>query len=493
MGLLSITTLQVLCTLHPKDSGPLRLGLPLPERALRRGLAIRGAGARLQWRRLQRRPDPVTRRVWVELCILGAKGRVRICAGHLKAGSGEVLVTERHPVLLDAWHGERVQRRWADGSEEAMAYLEREIAGEYQGIDYAAGEARVELPTGAAEQVLRAGVPASFWRRAGLLPGKARLGREQVRRLSELLPLLEEMRGPKGRGDYRRSGEVVTNLEFDMSLGLARMFLHGGSEDAWRRAFRSAWHSLCVDLDRRSGLLFAHGRSHRGGVGDLGHTWLQGMLLVGCLAAEDCLIRGAGVLARGLASRPASGEGRQDLLRERGWPLLEMEAWLRFAEDAQVAAACSGLVDRLLRSWDGRRGVFVLGEGRRRDGVYEEPLWVLSATLIPALQAYLQRTEDPRIPPILRRLQKRLCRLIRQGREGLPLRYCVGVGEPFGVVRMAGTASGCLLLEGVPGAQLPRILARAQVQRALEGVLREDDPDLVTSWAKLARCTWIYR
>src|SRR5690606_15079637 len=105
---------------------------------------------------------------------------------------------------------------------------------------------------------------------------------------------------------YGRSNGVVTNLEFDTALGFARLWLAHEDPALLRRALDSARHLIDRDLDA-DGLPFRHGKDHRVAANEPGHTWLAGLLLVGCLSADDELIAAAGTIARGLARRPAQG------------------------------------------------------------------------------------------------------------------------------------------------------------------------------------------
>jgi hypothetical protein len=396
---------------------------------------------------------------------------------------------ERAPAFVE----HRIVWRFADGTEDAIERRCFLRTAEYEGERFAAGETLTRCSEGVAGRFSRAGVPARAWRVAGLLEGRGDAGRRIRQRLLEAVPALVEGRGLRDAGDYRRSGAVWTNLEFDTTLGLARLGLCEGQGDLLERAWRAAIHVADRDLDPRTGLCFQHGKEHRTAAPDPGHTWLQGVLLVGCLAADEDLIATAGRIARGIAMHPVDKKGRDDRVRDTAWPLQEMEAWLRFAPDERVEQACDRLVARLLRRLDLRQGVLRFGEGIGRRGVYEDPLWVTAGCLLPGLRSHLRRTGDPRVRALIDTLEQRILELVRAGLPGLPLRYRVAGGRVFGVVRVTASASGFLLLEGLSEPGRRRCLERSLVRDALGELPRSDDPDLATTWSMVARCAWIHR
>jgi hypothetical protein len=499
MSLLTIAITQVILTCHAPGPKPLRFGFPLPAKQLERGLRIAGPpGVCLQWRRLQRRPDRVTGRLWVELCIAGGasrgKSRVRILAGGRHAtdpAKGDVVRREIDVQSPEGRREETVRWRWRCGVVDEIRYVTFGGASEFEGEDFSAGES---VTTGLdAERFVLSGVSSSQWRSAGVLPKGGTIGREYRRRLLQVVARLPELGTLRDRGDYRRSREVMTNLEFDTTSVFARLGLAEGKGGLLKKALRSAYHSADHDLDARTSLLHRHGKDHRHGPPDPGHTWLHGILLVGCLAAEERLINTARRIARGLARHPGMGEGRDDRIRDVGWPLAEMEAWLRFENDPEVAGAVEGLVERLRRRFDKRHGVFRFGEGERRRGVYEEPLWVTAGSLMPGLRAYVARTRHREVRDILRRMERAVADLIRVGKPGLPVRAWLAGGEVYRHARVSGTPSVFMVLEGLNPSDLRRCLNRRLVTSALGEVPAFDDPDLPTSFTIVGRCAWIYR
>ncbi|MCA8955304.1 MAG: hypothetical protein KDC87_04475 [Planctomycetes bacterium] len=500
MGVVAVVLGQLLFSLQPEQE-LLRFGIPLPDQHLAAGLRVaRGRGS-LQWRRLQARPDPHTGRTWVELCVRVPGARRGGPLLHVYAGGVGAVDPERGDVVrrtvedrlaADGRVHEEVWR-WCSGQ------LDRSCTTEFAArTDLGDGEAFLAGESlssgGVPDRFLAAGIAPRTWRRVGLLPRGGTLAADLRQRLLRTATRLHEEQTRRGSGDYRRSKGVVTNLEFDTTLALARLGMATGDRVLLARAWRAARHSVDIDLDPNTGLHHRHGLDHHSGPADPGHTWLSGVLLVGCLAAEERWIAAAQRIARGLARHPPGGQGRDDRVRDVGWPLLEMETWLRFADDREVAAACAGLVGRLLRRWDDANGVFRFGEGiRSRSPVYEEPLWVTAGCLVPGLRAYELRTRDRRVAEVLAVLQRRVRQLVLNGKPGLPLRCWLRAGQIVGQARVGGTPSGYLLLEGLAPRDLSRCLRRGPVRSALGDVPGEDDVDLPTSFTMAARCWWIYR
>ena len=503
----SLLLSQVLLTCNPTDGVPLRFGFPLPAERLGGGLRLRGdPRASLQWRLLQNRPDPYTGRVWVELCITssgraGSGRRVQIVAG----GSGPTdpaLGPVVRRVVQSREDADRRTRvvcwRWQTGEVDRVEYIEFLTRQVYLEEEFGAGETLTLGLDGGLDgaRFSGSGIRTRDWRKAGVLPPGGGLGREFRRHLVALAPRLGQLRALRDRGDYLRSGGIMTNLEFDTSLALARLALAedgAGRGDLLRWALRGALHTVGQDLDAKTSLSFAHGSDHRTGRPDPGHTWLSGILLVGCLAGDDTLLNAARRIARGLARHRAAGDAETDRIRDVGWPLLEMETWLRFAEDPEVEAGADRLVSELLSRWDEDNRVFRFGEGERRSGVYAEPAWVTAGCLLPGLRAYLRRRPHREVATMVGALERRLSDLVRNGRPGLPLRYWVVDNQVVGQSRQVGMPGGFMLLEGLPLAELRRCLDRGMVRDALLQVPREDDEDLATSFSIVGRCLWILR
>ncbi|MBM4061017.1 MAG: hypothetical protein FJ265_07955 [Planctomycetes bacterium] len=474
---------------------PVRLGVPLPAAAVAQGLRLEGPGA-LQWRRLPvggLAPDPV----WVEIGIAGAGQRARIAAGGAPAcpdGRGPAFVREQAERALPEGRLTSVRWRWCDGSEDEIARTVFHAACIVGGEPYAAGEARTVVLGGA--PALRAAPAVHLPRRllvsAGLLPPGGRLGEPVRRQLALARPRLCELPGALGAGDYARGDGTVTNLEYDTALALLRLALADGSADALAQAQRSAVHLADHDLDLRTGLPFPHGPGHRTGVPDPGHAWLQGLLYVGLLTADDGLIGVAAAIARGLAAHPPSGEGRQELARDYAWPLLELESFLAVSPDAAVAAAADRLAASIDRRFHAGLRTYRFGEGELGGGDYLERAWITGGIVVPALQAHLDRRPDPTIAAHVQAVRQGLLDRIGTQRSGLPVHWRLGRGRDA-EHRAVGMPEALLLLEAFPPADLRRLLRRGTVREAVAEVPRLDDLDLATSFTMVARCTWVWR
>lgn len=486
---------QVLLSLVAEGEGPVRFGFPLPVEHLRRGLRAEPP-AQLQWRPLQERPDPETGRLWVELAVTGASGQIRVLAGGAGPVGDEGGTVVRVETEAEIVPGGEVKRRrwtWSTGERDVRGRWTFDQQTEHRGEVFDAGESLTETSPDLLGRGLRVRIAARAWERAGVLPPMGTLARDVRGRLIEVASQLRELPGLRGHGDYGRSNDVVTNLEYDTALGLARLGLAAEVPDLLRRALDSARHLADRDLHPRTGLPYRHGPGHRSAQPETGHAWLQGLLLIGCVAADDDLIGAARTIANGLARHPPQGEGRDDRARDYGWPLLELEAWLRFADDTPCRRAADALAANLQARWDARNRVVRFGEGERRRGFYEERLWITGGILLPALRAHVQRRPDRGIEAMIGALEGRLRTLVQQGKAGLPLRYWVCDGVVSGQVRMSGVPETFMVIEGLSPRSLARCLRRAGVARALSDVPTHDDPDVATSFSIAARCSWVLR
>jgi len=477
------------------EAAPMRFGLPLPASAIAGGLGLRGAGV-LQWRRLpvgSVDADPV----WVEIAIDGARGRVRLLAGGVAAtpnGRGPAYALETLERVVA--HGrERVSRwRWRSGVVDERVTVEFHAATEVDGESYGIGEAHTRWSPGAEVRGLAATVvPRAVWQRAGVLPPAGRLGARLRRHLRQVRERLVEMPGQRGRGDFSRSGGIVTNLEFDTSLALLRLGLASGDREAVAQGFRAAGHLHDRDLDLLTGLPFAHGRSHRAGRVESGHAWLQGLLLTGLIMADDERIDAARGLGAALAARPPRGKGRFERARCYAWPLLELEALLAVDPDPVLAAAADRLARAIDLRFDASCGTWRFGEGEVGGGVYLERGWITGGLVVPAMRRHLARRSDPEMAARVRQVQAALLENIGSGRAGLPTHWRCAGGRTFAQHRVERDPKALWLLDGLEPPDLRRLLRREEVRDCIAEVPDFDDPDLPTSFSIVARCRWVYR
>lgn len=482
----------------PLDGRPVRFGAPLPAAAVQAGLRLQGRGT-LQWRRLPV-GGPDADPVWVELAITGPPGTVKVTAGgdgpHAD-GRGPAFVREEAERLLPHGRERVVTWRWNDGSLDERTRLSFDAPATQAGECFAPGEARTVVSAGfwaRSDVVARLG--RAFGATIGLLPepgGGGATAKEVRKHLLEVLPRLRELPGARGAGDYARSGGVVTNLEFDTTLALVRCSLGAAEPAAFARACRAAQHLLDRDLDARSGLPFPHGPDHRTGQPEPGHAWLQGLLWVGLLTADDEMLTAARNLGLAIASQPPRGTGRQERLRDYAWPLYELEALLRVAPDPAIARAADQYAASIARRFDPIGRTFRFGEGELGDGVYLERGWLTGGLLLPALRLHVERRPEGPLREQVAIVEQMLRERIGSHGQGLPTHWRLAGDRTFAEHREQGTAEAAFLLDALPAEDLQRLLRRSTVRGALAGVPGPDDPDVATQWSLLARCRWVWR
>lgn len=490
-------SLAVLLTV-PLDGSPVRFGVPLPASAIARGLRLDGRGI-LQWRRL-----PVVASgdlAWVELAIVGPRGTVRVLAGGAGPdddGAGPAFRRERVVAATAAGDEVREVWHWCDGAIDERRRVQ--CRGD-------ATAAPGGLLAGESATVASAGLPerAVVWCRlsttllvdAGLMPTPGAGGeaaRTMRRHLASLLPALQELPGPRGVGDYGRSGGIVTNQEFDTTFALVRCAIGLRDGAAWRAAQRGARHLVDRDLDARTGLPFPHGTDHRTGVPEPGHAWLQGLLWAALLAADDELLAAAQALGAALALHPASGAERADRLRDHAWPLLELEALLRWWPDARCAEAADRCAAAIAARWDAGRRTFRFGEAATADGGVLERGWLTSGLLLPALRAHLRRRPAVALQACVVELERAVAAAIASRGDGVPTHWRLDArGAAFALHRESATAAACFALDGLPPRDLAELLARSATRRAVAAAPAPDDPDLPTAFTLVARCDWVWR
>ncbi|MCA8973388.1 MAG: hypothetical protein KDC98_01635 [Planctomycetes bacterium] len=477
------------------DAGPVRFGVPLPAAAVARGLGLRGKGV-LQWRRLPvggESSDPV----WVEIAIDGAAHSATVVAGGghaCPAGSGPACAYTREETVVP--YGREIVDRWAwrSGAVDERVRLQFEVATTLDDETYQVGETRTRWDDPAHRCGRIASLPPPrFWQQAGVLPPGGRLGKRIRRHLERVRATLTEMPGERGAGDFVRSGEVVTNLEFDTTLGLLRLALATGDRAILAQGIRAASHLRDRDIDRRSGLPFMHGPDHRIATPRAGHAWLQGLLLAGLLTADDSMIEAAKSIARGLAASEPRGTGGQERARDFAWPLLEIEALLAIDPDPVLAAAADRLAGAIDQRFDSRYHTWRFGEGELGDGIYLERGWITGGVVIPALRSHLARHRDREMAGHLEAAQRELLRRIGQGRAGLPILWRCAGGRTFQEHRVERDPRAMLMLEGIAAADLRRLFCREEMRDCTYEVPAVDDPDLATAFSIVARCSWIHR
>ncbi len=501
-----LLAVQVVLSFTVDATGPVRFGVPVPAAAARRGLRVTGGSELVvQWRWLQEEVDRESGRRYAEVALGGAGMRgggrraLRLVVGGVTAGGiegGSVCARTTSATQTDGIAVTVTEWRFDDGSVDRRVRQEvRAGTLEVDGETFAPGEALTDDSPSLRERFARVLITPEEWRRVGVLPPGGPLAADYRQHLRLVAHQMVPLPGRRGRGDYARSGDVVTNLEFDTTLGFARLGLACGDHGLLQRALESAQHLLDHDLDAKTGLPFAHGPDHRHNPPDPGHTWLEGLLLTGCVFADDEMLAGALRIARGLARRPPvpATSLRGERARDYGWPLVALEAALRFATDPTLARAADSLAREMVQRHVLDMRVIRFGEGVRRTG-YEERHWLTGGILLPGLRAHVARTGDGRAKTLVAELEAGLQAALLRGREGIPVRGWIGPhGEVGSELRLSSVPEAFLALEGLADSALPRVLGRAQVRAALADVPRQGDPDLATAFSMVARCRWVMR
>lgn len=497
MNLVALCTLQTLLTFHVATPEPVRFGVPLPHKGVARGLRLEDLeGARLQWRLLQERPDPVHGTVWVELLVAGGSGSGRICAGGMgpapeggplcRIETVEQLTPQGVQLRTERWHH-------ACGRTEERTHRLFLRATEHEGEHYRAGEALLDEDADWLRRLQAVALPRSTWERAGLLPPDSGLAARHRTELLAAAEALVELPGRRGAGDYGRSGGIVTNLEYDTALAFLRLHFATGDPAHLVRAWRSARHVLDRDLDRHSGLPHAHGRDHRSARPEPGHAWLRGMLWSGLAAGDDQLVAGARAMAHALAAHPPDGEGEQDRARDHAWPLGELETWLNFADDPACALAADQLADAIVHRFDPALDMLRFGESAVEGPMPLERAWITGGIVLPALRMHLVRNPRESVARVVQRLERALVEQLLRGEPGLPILWHASERGPCGVHRALADPRGWLMLEGLSLPDLRRVLGRAAIRKGLGELPQATDPDLATTFSMLARTRWIWR
>lgn len=486
------------------DGAPMRFGVPVERAVLADGLSLGGRGV-LQWRRLPigDEQQPV---VWIELAIVAPRGRVRVVRGGVgpspeRRGAAFVHAVEERRTTAGR---QRVQRwSWVDGTIDERVRTRFTARAEVEGECYEIGEALTTATRGLALRSAcwlraRGGLRQKVCRPAmgALLRGHAAVvgGTQKAvqRHLHRVVPRLLEMQGRRGAGDFLRSNGEVTNLEFDTTLGVLRCALTSGQESTYRLALRCAAHLRDRDIDLRSGLPFVHGERHRAVLPQPGHTWLQGLLWVGLLSADDEAVLTARGIARALAVHLPTGKGRNERLRDYAWPLLEMEALLRMDPSPRLAAAADRLAAAISVRFDRQRRTFCFGEGELSRGVYLERGWLTGGILLPALQAHLDRRPNAELRARVDVAQRALLDRVGSGAKGLPTHWRIASGRVISQHFERGSARSAWILDALPPRDRARLLARGSLRRALRAVPDVEHADLPTEFSMLARCSWLW-
>jgi len=217
--------------------------------------------------------------------------------------------------------------------------------------------------------------------------------------------------GP-GRGDWRFGPEDVGNGEYDTILGWVRFAETRGHDGAIRAARRMADHLLSEDRDAAgSGLFFPHGPGHRRAAIEIGHHWIEGLVMLG--AREPDTLRRL-MITELLMAQLTTLEGAdldRQLPRSLGWGLLAL------AIAAEQPGPHRPRTRAAVRRW--RREI--LARQTPRGWLHLVPLagdpdlgnenpFVQGGIILPALVASLRAVPSARDRPAVRRLAAALGR-----------------------------------------------------------------------------------
>jgi hypothetical protein len=380
-------TLDLVVTLH---AGCSRIDLVLVARASRQTILPGGAGVRLHtdapWSLGLGDVAPVEEGIRVE------RRAERWWDGEADRGSAALDQAE----LVPGWGAHFPSgMTWIDANPDSG---EAFLAWEAPGIVLEAGEGRVwrgSIGEGKPPPPWPMVVPRNPVSEAGggtkLRPASARnpLDGVVVRFLESFLddPEAGPFRLGQGRGDWPFDRQRVGNLEYDTTLGLLLFAIRHRDGDAYTAALRAADHLIGVDFDAGgSGLFFPHGLGHRSGPVEVGHHWIEGLMLLDAWLDDPTAAR---ILDAVLQAQVVT-LGRLDLERELprslGWGLLALAAAGHRAGPHRLATRKEVLRWRrhlLMRQGDaGILRLVPIGGGER---LWQENPYVQGGIILPAL------------------------------------------------------------------------------------------------------------
>ncbi|MHC4942467.1 MAG: prenyltransferase/squalene oxidase repeat-containing protein, partial [Planctomycetota bacterium] len=218
--------------------------------------------------------------------------------------------------------------------------------------------------------------------------------------ISRLLREWNRWDGFMNYGDYRTHFGHFGNNEFDPAYGLLKRFLLAGRFRDLAVAETMLLHSVRYDrtgpdeLDQWQGVPYVHGEDHRSGWIELGHMWVDGLLLLHRLTAERDFQTAALDIGRCMAGQPFDEDGEL-LERSASWSLMALtaltEAGHSHLEDAMNRAAA------LIRSCQTRSGYFRFNTSEGGDeSCYGANVWVTAGITMEALYRHYVVTGDVR-------------------------------------------------------------------------------------------------
>lgn len=166
---------------------------------------------------------------------------------------------------------------------------------------------------------------------------------------------------PMKEGAYGSTWTMYADNEYDAPHVLFLLFARSGRWEYFEVARTGAIHMTDVDMHCANGGMFFHGyrdsaeehHEHRGGPGEWGHVWADGMLDYYYLTGDITALEAAKKLGD-FCLRGFEGEGYAPVRRifagcERavGWPLITLASLAEATEDSVYLNKCQQMVDYL--------------------------------------------------------------------------------------------------------------------------------------------------
>ncbi|MBU0753519.1 MAG: hypothetical protein KJ645_00165 [Planctomycetes bacterium] len=201
-------------------------------------------------------------------------------------------------------------------------------------------------------------------------------------------------------GDYRTSFGHFANNEFDPAYGLLKFFLLSEKIESLSMAETMLLHGLRIDRtgpaepEQWQGVPWVHGEEHRSGEIELGHMWVDGLVLYHSLSADQRFLEAAIAVGKCMAGQPF--DMRSTIIeRSASWSLMALTALVEtghkeFQPAMDRAAA-------LIRSRQTSEGWFRFSTAAMNSGeTFTANVWVTAGITVEALYRHYSITGDVR-------------------------------------------------------------------------------------------------
>jgi len=225
---------------------------------------------------------------------------------------------------------------------------------------------------------------------------------------------------PMKEGAYGSTWTMYADNEYDAPHVLFMLFARSGRWEYFQTARAGGIHTTDVDTHCSNGGMFFHGYSggaedhmaHRGGVGEWGHVWADGMLDCYFLTGDVTALESAKMLGD-YCLRGFSGEGHEPIRRifagcERavGWPLITLASLAEATGEEKYLQKSRQMVDYLVHFVNAPDAEMEVAPGRghwwrilMQDGC--KPFMV--GVLYEGLKRYHQLTKDENVIEVFRK------------------------------------------------------------------------------------------